>query len=94
MLDPICLFCIKRDTNGIISASKMQTRSWSLSNSIPAQKSRPGVSRRGCDSLRDFSFADCETDCPHAAFKHKNVTAETPARESVEVRALVFTYTQ
>ncbi|KAA6413645.1 MAG: hypothetical protein FRX48_02006 [Lasallia pustulata] len=30
--------------------------------------------------------------CPHAAFKHRNVTAQTPARESVEVRALVFTY--
>lgn len=56
--------------------------------------------RRGCQVLVSSHvtvsgtclFADCETDCPHAAFKHRNVTAQTPARESVEVRALVFTY--
>ncbi|KAK0638997.1 hypothetical protein B0T16DRAFT_497178 [Cercophora newfieldiana] len=30
--------------------------------------------------------------CPHVAFHHSNVSDGTPPRESVEIRALVFTY--
>lgn len=57
--------------------------------------SLPGVAKRKClVSPRAYlQKSEQETqDCPHAAFHHTDVPENTPPRESVEVRALVFTY--
>ena len=35
--------------------------------------------------------ANCATGCPHTAFYHKEIPPDTRPRQSIEVRALVFT---
>ena len=35
---------------------------------------------------------DPKSDCSHAAFPLPTATKDTPPRESIELRALVFTY--
>ncbi|KAI9723949.1 MAG: hypothetical protein M1812_000667 [Candelaria pacifica] len=63
---------------------------------------RPGfkwyyMSRQSPDDVLIFKNFDSEENvrakcCPHTAFDIDNIPAGTPTRESIEIRALVFTY--
>lgn len=62
-----------------------------LSTSIVPEKTPPTQKRAFILSPLFSNQSYVNTDAPHASFLHPHATVNTPPRESIEVRAFVFT---
>ena len=83
-----CCHCITLMLSGTISMVRKAMRSSWLRSLIQIQMLRLLVCSHTSFELHG---ANCATGCPHTAFYHKQIPTDTLPRQSIEVRALVFT---